>query len=74
MEKHKRRFIKYKQLKEGCVVMISGLMNINDLHMSENIEDTKGLIRSRKPKKYRHYNGQQKKDKTNNDQWLPRLD
>jgi hypothetical protein len=33
MEKHKRRFIKYKQLKEGCVVMISGLMNINDLRM-----------------------------------------
>ena len=27
------------------------------------LEDTKGVIRSRKSKKYRQYNGQKKKDK-----------
>jgi len=34
----------------------------------EEFEDTKGVIRSRKSKKNRQYNGQKKKDKrTNND-------
>ena len=36
--------------------------------MQDEFEDTKGVIRIRKSKKYRQHNGQNKKDKrTNND-------
>ena len=38
------------------------------MYLEEEFEDTKWVIRVRKSKKERHYNGQKKKDKrTNND-------
>ena len=42
--------------------------NIIIFYIQEKFEDTKGVIRSRKSKKYRQHNGQKNYDKrTNND-------
>ena len=52
-----------------CIFLLFCTLNIPCVGGKKKFEDSKGVIRNRKSKKDRHYNGRRKKKKNTDKQW-----